>query len=123
MQPLSVVLLQSDSRIAQSLVNSLCGSFHAVHIVRSLDELLTSIAKHRAKVVVLDIETNPISEVERLSRDFPGVSIVCTHRLADEKMWTAALSAGAADICPSSDTGAILTAALRNVSLSRGFAA
>jgi DNA-binding NarL/FixJ family response regulator len=123
MQPLSVVLLQSDSRIAQSLVNSLCGSFHSVHAVRSLDELRASIAKHRAKVVVLDIEDQPISEVQKLSRDFPGVSIVCTHRLADEEMWTAALSAGAADICPSSDTGAILSAALRNVTVSRGFAA
>ncbi|MBZ5599984.1 MAG: hypothetical protein LAN83_16850 [Acidobacteriia bacterium] len=123
MQPLSVVLLQSDFKIAQSLVNSLGGSFHSVHTVRSLDELRTSIAKHRAKVVVLDIETTSLAEVERLSRDFPGLSIVCTHRLADEEMWTAALSAGAADICPSSDTGAILTAALRNVAVSRGFAA
>ena len=123
MQGLSVVLLQSDSRIAQSLVKSLGSSFHSVHAVRSLGELRTSIAKNRAKVVVLDIETTPISEVERLSHDFPGVSIVCTHRLPDEEMWTAALSAGAADICPSSDTRAVLTSALRNVALARGFAA
>jgi DNA-binding NarL/FixJ family response regulator len=123
MQALSVVLLQGDSRIAQSLVNSLCGSFHSVHAVRSVGELRTSIAKHRAKVVVLDIETASIADVEKLSHDFPGVPIVCTHRLADEEMWTAALGAGAADICPSSDTGAILTAALRNVAVSRGFAA
>lgn len=123
MQALSVVLLQGDSTIAHSLVNSLCSSFRSVHAVRSLGELRTSIAKHRATVVVLDIETASIAEVGRLSRDFPGISIVCTHRLADEEMWTAALSAGAADICPSSDTGAILTAALRNVSQARGFAA
>jgi DNA-binding NarL/FixJ family response regulator len=123
MQPLSVVLLQGDSRIAQSLINSLCSSFHSVHAVRSLGELRSSIAKHRPKVVVLDIETASISDVEQLSHDFPGVSIVCTHRLADEEMWTAALSAGAADICPSSDTRAILSAALHNVALARGFAA
>jgi DNA-binding NarL/FixJ family response regulator len=123
MQALSVVLLQSDSRIAQSLVKSLCGSFHSVHTVRSLGELRISIAKHRAKVVVLDIETASIAEVERLSRDFPGISIVCTHRLADEEMWTAALGAGAADICPSSDAQAVLTSALRNVAPARGFAA
>jgi DNA-binding NarL/FixJ family response regulator len=91
--------------------------------VRSLGELRASIAKHRAKVVVLDIETASLSEVEKLSHDFPGVPIVCTHRLADEEMWTAALSAGAVDICPSSDTGAILTAALRNVAMSQGYAA
>jgi DNA-binding NtrC family response regulator len=123
MQPLSVVLLQGDSRIAQSLVNSLCRSFRSVHLVRSLDELRTSIAKHRAKLVVLDMETASMAEVERLSHDFPGTSIVCTHRLADEEMWTAALNAGAADICPASDTQAVLTSALRHVTQAHGFAA
>jgi hypothetical protein len=37
---------------------------------------------------------------------------VCTHRLADEKMWTTAMDAGAADVCPSFDTRSIVTAAL-----------
>lgn len=123
MQPLSVVLLQSDSQLAQVLVNSLCGSFHSVHAVRSLGELRNNIAKHRAKVAVVDIEAAPLSEVAKLSHDFPGVPIVCTHRLADEEMWTAALGAGAVDVCPSTDTKAILSAALRNVAMSRGFAA
>jgi hypothetical protein len=55
-----------------------------------------------------------LSEVECLHRDFAGTCIVCTHRLADEEMWTAALSAGATDVCPSFDTRSIVTAALRS---------
>jgi DNA-binding NarL/FixJ family response regulator len=121
--PSSVVLLQSDSRIAQSLVASLPHSFHRVQAVRSVDELRANIAKHRAEVVILDMEVASILDVERLSHEFPGVGIVCTHRLADEEMWTAALNAGAADICLSYDTLGILTAAVRSALLTHPAAA
>jgi DNA-binding NarL/FixJ family response regulator len=110
----SVVLLQVDPVVAQSLTNSLLSSFRSVHAVRSMEELRGSILKHRAKVVILDMEMASLPEVERLSHEFPGLSVVCTHRLADEEMWTAALSAGASDICPTYDTHSILSAALRN---------
>ncbi len=113
MQSSNVVLLQSDSRIAQSLIASLSSSFHSVHSVRSVDELLWSVAKHRASVVILDMEMASLLDVERLAQEFPEVCVVCTHRLADEEMWTAALKAGAADVCPSHDTLGILSAALR----------
>ncbi len=119
----SVVLLQSDSRIAQTLVASLPHSFHRVQSVRSVNELRADIAKHRAEVVILDMEVASIPDVERLSHEFPGVGIICTHRLADEDMWTAALNAGAADICPSNDTRGILTAAVRNASMAHSVAA
>ena len=119
----SVVLLQNDSTVAQSLLASLCGSFHSVRVVRSVDELRTSIPKHRCEIVVLDMEVASISDVERLSHEFPQAWIVCTHRLADEEMWTAALNAGAADICPSTDTQGILSAALRKAPVTRSAAA
>lgn len=119
----SVVLLQSDSRVRQNLVASLPHSFHRVQAVRSVDELRADIAKHRAEVVILDMEVASIPDVESLSHEFPGVGIVCTHRLADEEMWTAALNAGAADICPSYDTRGILTAAERSASVSHTAAA
>lgn len=122
MQSSSVVLLQSDPSIAQSLVASLSTSFHSIHSAASLNDLRNTIAKHRAEVVILDMEMASTAEVERLAHEFPGICIVCTHRLADEEMWTAALSAGAADICPPSDTHAILSAAQRNASLA-GFVA
>ncbi len=123
MQPLNVVLLQSDSRIAESLVSALANTFGSVHQVQSLGELRTSIAKHRAGVAILDMETASMSDVEHLSREFPKACIVCTHRLADEDMWTAAVNAGAADIYPASDTHGIVRSALRNATMTQSAAA
>jgi|SRR5437868_14694665 len=115
MQALSVVLLQGDSRIAQSLAASMSSAFHSVHAVQSLDELRTRMVRHRAEVIVVDLEVISVSDLQTLSKQFPGITIVCTHRLADEDMWAPVLNAGAADICPASDTRAITTSALRNV--------
>jgi len=123
MQPLNVVLLQSDSRVAQSLVSALANTFSSVHQVQSLGELRTSIAKHRAGIAILDMEAASLSDVEHLSREFPKACIVCTHRLADEDMWTAALNAGAVDVCPPSDTQGILRTALRNGPMTQSAAA
>jgi len=122
MQPLNVVLLQSDSRVAQSLVSALANTFSSVRQVQSLAELRSSIAKHRAGVAILDMEAASMSDVEHLSREFPKACIVCTHRLADEYMWTAAVNAGAADVCPPSDTRAIVRSA-QNASIARSAAA
>jgi len=123
MQPLSVVLLQSDSRVAQSLVSALANTFSSVHQVHSLGELRTSIAKHRAGIAIMDMEAASLSDVEHLSREFPKACIVCTHRLADEDMWTAAVNAGAVDVCPPSDTQGILRTALRNSPMTQSAAA
>lgn len=114
MASVHVVLLQSDSGVAQSLVSALTNRFDSVHLARSLSELRNSIARHRARVAILDLEQASLSDVKSLSGDFPGASIVCTHRCADEEMWTAALNAGASDVYPSWDTGGIVRAALGN---------
>jgi DNA-binding NarL/FixJ family response regulator len=119
----SVVLLQGDPVVAQSLTNSLLTSFRSVHSVPSMGELRTSILKHRARVAILDMELASLPELEQLSHEFPGLSVVCTHRLADEEMWTAALSAGASDICPTYDTHSILSAAVRNARRAQSAAA
>jgi DNA-binding NtrC family response regulator len=123
MQPLNVVLLQSDSRVAQALVSALAKTFSSVRQVQSLGEMRTSISKHSARVAILDMETASMSDVEHLSREFPQACIVCTHRLADEEMWTAAVNAGAADVCPTSDTRGILRAALGSASVAQSAAA
>jgi DNA-binding NtrC family response regulator len=123
MQPLNVVLLQSDSRVAQSLVSALAKTFTSVRQVQSLGELRSSIAKNRAGVAVLDMEKASISDIEHLSREFPKACIVCTHRLADEDMWAAALNAGAADVCAPSDTHYIVRTALRNAFIAHSAAA
>ena len=123
MQLLNVVLLQSDSRVAQSLVSALANTFSSVHQVQSLGELRTSIAKHHAGIAIMDMEAASLSDVEHLSREFPEACIVCTHRLADEDMWTAAVNAGAVDVCPPSDTQGILRTALRNGPMTQSAAA
>jgi DNA-binding NtrC family response regulator len=99
MEPMSVVLYQNDARTAQILANSLSQHFESVHLARSHEELRPTIARNRAQVLVLDMEKSYWGEVERLHREFPSLSIVCTHRLADEELWTEALNKGAADIC------------------------
>jgi DNA-binding NarL/FixJ family response regulator len=114
MQPLTVVLLGGDAGVAQSLVSALSKTFSSVQKVQSLGELRNRIAKNRAEVAILDIEAAPLSEIQHLSQDFPGAFIVCTHRVADEEMWAAALQAGAADVCPSDDIAGIVHAALGN---------
>jgi DNA-binding NarL/FixJ family response regulator len=116
MQSASLVLLQSDPRIVLSLVASLRSSFHSVQPVKSVDELWANIAKHQAEVAILDMEIASISDVERLAHEFPAVCLVCTHRLADEAMWAAAMNAGAADICLSNDLTGIVSAAARHPS-------
>jgi DNA-binding NarL/FixJ family response regulator len=123
MQSLNVVLFQSDPGIAQSLAKNLGSQFHSVHLTHSPQELRAAIAKHRAKVVILDVEHASLADVDRLHQEFPGISIVCTHRLADEEIWTAALAAGADDVCYTSDTPGILRSALRNATLSHSAAA
>jgi DNA-binding NtrC family response regulator len=99
MQPVSVVLYQNDPRTAQILATSLSQHFQSVHLARSHEELCPTIARNRAEVLVLDVEKSYWGEVERLHREFPKLSIVCTHRLADEELWAEALNQGASDIC------------------------
>lgn len=124
MKPLSVVLLQTDAGTSRALTASLCHHFHAIFSVNTVAELRELILKHHPEVAVVDIELASLSEVEHLSREFAGLCIVCTHRLADEEMWTAALNAGATDVCPSRDTRAIVTSTLRyGPHLTRGVAA
>jgi DNA-binding response OmpR family regulator len=114
MHPLNVVIVQSDSQLAMLLADSLRQHFYAVHTSPSLVELRAAVLKHRALVVVLDVELAGLVEVQQLRREFKNICIVCTHRLADEDMWSDVLSAGATDICCSSDIPGILAATLRH---------
>ncbi len=107
----SVILLQSDKNLTESLLSSLSILFDEVFQMRSLSELRSHAELHCATAVIVDLERVSLSEVERLCRDLPEVRIVCVHRLADEALWTAALNAGAADCCPAYDVRGILNAA------------
>jgi DNA-binding NarL/FixJ family response regulator len=123
MKPLSVVVAQSNSRTGESLAKSLYNHFRTVNLVGGVDELRHSIPRHRADVAVVDLELVTVDDVQQLTREFPATTIVCTHRLADEKLWIQALSAGAADCVHYSDVRAIVLAATHTEPLSHAHAA
>ncbi len=99
MESLSVVLYQNDPRTAQTLAVSLSQHFEYVYLARTCEEVRPAVALHRATALVLDLETSGPDEVKRLHHEFPGLCIVGTHRLADDKLWAEAMSLGASDIC------------------------
>ena len=120
MQALSIVVFQHDPRLAQALASTLSLHYHSVHVAGSLEELRIVIPRYRADVTVLDVEASRLEDVEKLHREFPRTSIVCTHRVPDEEMWAAALNAGASDMCPASDMQSIAQSAERSVLQGRG---
>ena len=123
MKPLSVVVAQNSPRAADVLVKSLYNHFRVVNKASDLSELRHSIPKYRADVAVVDLELADLPQLQRLKKEFAGTTFVCTHRLADEKMWTEALAAGAADCCHTSDVRAIVLAATQIKPVSHAHAA
>jgi DNA-binding NarL/FixJ family response regulator len=119
----SVVVLESDSRLAQSLAGGLSSYFNSIHLTRSGDELRERVAGNRPEVVILDIENSRLTEVRNLHREFPSLPIVCTHRIPDEQLWIAAMEAGASDVCPADDVQNVLTSVLRSVAVAKSQAA
>jgi DNA-binding NarL/FixJ family response regulator len=116
MTPLSVVVWQEDPRVAQAMAESLAHHFRSVNVANSLEEVRPKLVTGLAEVLVLDMEGAHLDLVEHLHRELPSVCIVCTHRVADEAKWAAALDVGASDYCQTSDTEGILLAAIRNAS-------
>ncbi|MGA8187296.1 MAG: hypothetical protein WB776_05125 [Candidatus Sulfotelmatobacter sp.] len=119
----SVVVLESDPRVAQRLAGKLSSHFHAVHLTYSGDELREHVAKNRPEVVVLDMEYSRLTDVRSLHHDFPSLPIVCTHRIPDEQLWIAALEAGASDVCRADEVQNVLTSVLRSVAIAQSAAA
>lgn len=113
MEPVSLVVYHNDPRTAQALVVSLSEHFGPVNLVRRYEEIRSAIARHRADVLVLDLEaldrkavdpeTSRSNAVRDLHREFPSLCIVATHRLADDQVWTEAMNQGAADVCEPRD--------------------
>lgn len=120
MKPLNAVLAQNQVEI---LCASLRDHFKSISVAGNWEELRTSVPRSRADVAILDLELVDFHQIEQLRREFPELIIVCTHRLADEDIWTRALSAGAQDCCHPSDVRAIVHAANRTVVMSRTSAA
>ena len=123
MKPLTVVIAQSDPKSAETLAASLQGHFKAVHVARDLEDVRTSVPRHRADLLVIDLELASLPQIEQLRRDLPTTAVVCTHRVADEELWARALAAGALDCCHTSDVRSIVLAADSEHAVARGSAA
>ena len=115
MEPLRVVIAQSNPKAAEVLAASLKKHLGPVSVASSMEELRTAIPQRRAGLAVVDLEMVPLPQVKQICREFGNVSVVCTHRLPDEEMWTSALEAGAIDCCENEDIRGIVEAARRNV--------
>jgi hypothetical protein len=122
MLSLNVVLAQHDPTAATTLINNLRGQCRAVTISEKT-QLRHAILKARANVAVIDLELFTLPEVQEICKEFSNVSVVCTHRLADEQLWTNVMNAGAADCCLPSDVNGILFAVRRFAASARGAAA
>jgi DNA-binding NarL/FixJ family response regulator len=106
----TVVIAQSDPVIAQGLAKDLHAHFAKVAVAQSAMELRTLLPRHRAQVAVLDLEIFNLEEVRDLAETFNGLAIICTHRSPDERLWMAALNAGAVEFCHPQDIRSILRA-------------
>ena len=104
-----VVVLQHDRQKAASVASALRKHFSSVVTARSVDEVRRAATECRIAASVLDLEMVSFDEIERLKSkfDFP---VVCTHRLANDKLWALALRAGAEDCCYDDDVAAICRA-------------
>lgn len=122
MLSLNVVLAQHDPASTNALLNNLRGQCRAVAVSKK-DEIRQEILKSRAEVAVLDLEMFSLPEVKTICDEFKNVSVVCTHRLADEEIWTEVMNAGADDCCLPTDVNGILFAVRRYAAKARGAAA
>jgi DNA-binding NarL/FixJ family response regulator len=117
----TVIIAQSDPGIAQGLANDLHAHFSKVAVAQGVVELQTLLLRHEAQVAVLDLEIVNLEEVRKLADAFNDLAIICTHRSPDERLWMAALNAGAVEFCHPQDMHSILratrTAAQRNLEI------
>jgi DNA-binding NarL/FixJ family response regulator len=112
----AVLIAQKDPGIAHALAHALRAHFAEVIVFENSNaaanppELRTLLLDHpEVRVAVLDLELVDLKEVSLLARTF-FLAIVCTHRSPDNRMWLAALNAGAVECCHPDDIHAIIRA-------------
>jgi len=120
MRPINAVLAHHDAASARRLGESLAKEFRNLVVATSEAELRSALARYRAPFAVVDLEVIPLPELKELCHQFPATAFVCTHRLADDRMWSDALAMGAVDCCYCDDLRGILLASEKYVVLSRG---
>ena len=105
--------------LAERLAASLNKQFRNLVTAKSCAEAKSAIGRFRSPFAVVDLELISLTELKDLCRGFPSTAFVCIHRLADDRMWSEALAAGAVDCCYAADAPSILLASERYVVLSR----
>jgi DNA-binding NarL/FixJ family response regulator len=113
MQWPTIVIANSDPVRSALLAQGLREHAPSVVTASTAEDLQSAVAKHRAEIVVADLETVALHDIQRLHQAFSHVNLVCTHRVPDEQMWAASLDAGASDCCSSGDVDDVVRAALR----------
>ena len=106
----TLVIAQKDPNVALGLAGDLEAHFARVEVANNPFELRTMLLRHEARVAVIDLEIVSTEELRQMARTFPDLAIVCTHRSPDERMWMAALGAGAVEFCHPGDIRSILRA-------------
>ena len=111
MLSLSILIAQADGRVGDLLASNLHAHFREIHRV-GLKELRERCFRNEApQAVVVDLELVNFQELQEICTECGNAAVICTHRLADEQMWVAALAAGATDCCTPDDIAGILRAA------------
>jgi DNA-binding response OmpR family regulator len=111
----SVVVVENNPQLAQSLAGGLASHLFSVQLTGSGEELWERVSRNRPEAVVLDMEYSRLTDVRNLHHDFPSLPIVCTHRVPDDELWVAAMEAGASDVCSAGDVQDVLRSLLRNL--------
>jgi DNA-binding NtrC family response regulator len=111
MQSLSILIAQADARVGELLAASLRTHFRETRVVRGLHELQEKDSQNQEPcAVVVDLELANFQELHEICSRYRSAAVICTHRLADDEMWVAALAAGATDCCTPNDIAGILRA-------------
>jgi DNA-binding NarL/FixJ family response regulator len=107
----TVVIAQNDPDVAQALSNDLHAHFAGVIVAENASELRPLLLRHpRVRVAVLDLDLVNVEEVRQLASTCCNLTIVCTHPSPDDRMWIAALDAGAVEYCHPDDIRSIVRA-------------
>ena len=115
----NVIVAQNDAESAARLASALHRLGRTVYVARTPEEVRDAVPKHRADVVIADLEVLRLDDVEQLHNEFEHLSIVTTHRVADEQLWAQSLQAGAVDCCYPNDLRTILGSALGEAVVAR----
>jgi DNA-binding NarL/FixJ family response regulator len=121
MQPLNVVIAHGDCVVAESLASLMHGHFRCIAVAPTTQDVRKVILRQQADAVVVDLGMMSLQEVRELCLEFPYVSVITTHRIPDDKMWSSSLAAGAVDCCDDHDVQNIIRTVARTGQFNRNY--